>query len=216
METVTKSAIEMTASELEQLLAEKKKSERLEKAKKERKYIQYRDTFVKTAIAEMADISAQMRELKARLIKVGNETHDLMYEIFDKEAKDMKSFTLVTEDQDFKLEIQRAEIQQLNETAEVAINEIKDLLREKFANRNKTMYGMFETVLMKNNKGDYDPRLVAKLRKFEADVNDDRFSKALDTLSDAYYVAETSMYVRGYARTKEGKYEVIPMQFSAI
>lgn len=213
---MTKSPVEMTAAELEELLAEKKQAERLAKAKKERDYIKYRDNFVMAAISEMADISSQMQQLKQRLLKVGNETHDLMYEIFDKEPKEMKSFTLVTEDQAFKLEIQRAEVQQLNETAEVAISEIKDLLREKFANRNKTMYGMFETVLMKNNKGDYDPRLVAKLRKFESDVNDERFSKALDTLSDAHYVAETSMYVRGYIRSKEGKYEVIPMQFSSI
>ena len=216
MESTQKNPVEMTASELEALLAEKKKTERQAKEKRQREYIKGRDLFISSIVTEMIELSAQMAELKKRALTIGNEKHDLLYEVFEKEPKELKKFTIVNEADDQKLEIQSADRQMLDESAEVAIAEIKEILREKFAARNKTVYNMLDAVMMKNNKGDYDERLVAKLRKWESDVNDQRFSDALDLLSQAYYITGTSMYVRAYVKNKRNGWELINMQFSSI
>jgi hypothetical protein len=79
------------------------------------------------------------------------------------------------------------------------------------------MYKIIDDILMKNNKGDYDERLVAKLRSHEDDINDPEFSKALDDLAKAYYTFDTATYVRGYVKNLDtNKWEQIPMQFSSL
>lgn len=216
MTTPEKSPTEMTAKELEALLAEKKKAERQAKEKRQREYIKSRDIFIASIVAEMMDLSMQMTVLKKRALTVGNEMHDLLYEVFEREPKELKTFTIVNEANNKKLEIQSADRQMLDESADVAIAEIKDILREKFAARNKTVYNMLDAVMMKNNKGDYDERLVAKLRKWESEINDERFSDALDLLSKAYYITGTSMYVRGYVKNERNQWQLVNMQFSSI
>lgn len=209
--------VEMSTAELKALLATKEKAERAAQMKRKREYIGTRDAFLKRVISEMSDISFQLKELKQFSVKKGNELHDLLYEVYEKEPKDLKSFSLDSECGTYRVTIDSAERQAMDETADVAIGAIKDILRNKFASRNKTMYNIIDGILIKNNKGDYDERLIAKLRKFETDINDVEFSKELDNLSRAFYTYDTSIYVRGYVKNSEtNKWEAIPMQFSSL
>jgi len=213
---MTKPIDQMSAAELKQLAAAKEKEERARLDAKKKQYTAKRDNFILATVTEMCQLSETLHSLKKKTLTEGNDLHDQMYEIFEKEPKELKRFSLITEDSNHKLEIEKSEVQALNETAEVAITEIRDILRDKFANRNKAMYGVIDSLLSKNRKGDYDPRMVAKLRKHESDVNDERFSKALDTLSAAYYVSDTAMYVRAYKKDQRGKYQPINIQFSSL
>ena len=208
---------DLSAEELRELLAKKEKQGKLDQAKREKEFNAEKSAFVTESVKLMQELSEMMREFKHDAIKKGNKLHADMYKVFNKKEKELKQFALVSEDGMYKLVIERQDRQQLDETAEVHIETIKTILREKFQSRNKKMYAMLEGVLLKNNKGDYDEKLVSKLRKNEHIVDDPKFSEALAMLAKSYYVTDTATYFRGYKFNKESnKWEDVPMQFSGM
>ncbi|BDD11671.1 hypothetical protein FUAX_41030 (plasmid) [Fulvitalea axinellae] len=208
----------MSAEELRKALAEREKAENREQEKREKSWREVKDAFVTKAVGTMREISGMMRDFKGEAVSNGNALHKEMYEVFGKKEKEgLKQFSLVTEDGMMKLVIDRQERQELDETATVAIETIKEVFRAKFAVRNKTMYNILDGILVKNKKGDYDERLVAKLRKFEGEVDDREFSEALDQLSKSYNTVGSSTYMRAYVWDKEReRWDDVPMAFSRI
>ena len=216
-EVKEKDPTQMTATELKALLAQKEKEERAEMSRKQKAYTARKDEFIGLMIATASQQHEQLREFKKEVVTRGNELHDLMFEVFGKDPKDLNTFSLISSDGIHRVEIDRAAKQNIDETAEVHIATIKQVFKDKFEIKNKTWFNILETILMKNGKGDYDERLVAKLRKYEDDINDPRFSEALDGLAKAYYVSDTATYARFYKKDAEtNKWEGINVQFSSL
>lgn len=214
---VVKDPNTMNSAELKALLAEKEKEERAAMQRKQSAYTNRKDDFIHLMIATATQQHEQLAAFKKEVVARGNELHDLMFEVFGKESKDLNKFSLISTDGKHKVEIDRAAKQNLDETAEVHITTIKQVFKDKFEIKNKTWFNILETILMKNAKGDYDERLVAKLRKYEDDINDPRFSEALDGLAKAYYVSDTATYARFYKKDEEtNKWVSINVQFSSL
>ncbi len=210
-------AANLSIEQLKELMELKKNPEKVAQRKREKAYVKRRDTFIKLMSQQAMELSAQLKTLKSECLVRGNELHDLMYEVFEKEPKDMNDFSLITEDGQFKLTISRAAIVGLNETAKVHIETVQTVFREKFAKTNKAYWNMLETLLMRNDKGDYDPKMVVKLRKHADAINDPRFDAAIDGLAKATYEAGTSTYARFYRKAADtNAWIAIPMQFSSL
>lgn len=215
--TNTKSIEEMSPEELEAILKEKKKAQRAAQSKRERDYERKKDNFVLSTVQQFQSIQEMLRNTKHEVVSRGNALFDELHEIYERDKKDIKQFSLVSADGLHKVVIERAERQGFNEKAEIAIDKIKDILRNKFAARNQVMYRVIDGILMKNKKGDYDERLVSKLRKFEPEIDDPKFSEALDLLSQSFVLTGTALYVRAYhKRDLDGKWEDITVQFSSL
>lgn len=199
------------------LLKERQKRERAAAKEKRRQYDLLRDDYLDTVFGRMAELSELLREFKGHSVKLGLELHAKMYEAYGREPKEgIDNYTLTNTDGDKKVVIERQYRCEYDETAEVAIAEIKDVLRAKFAARNKAVYDMLERVLLRNNKGDYDERLVAKLRAEESAVNDQRFSAALDMLAKAYKPKGSQTYIRAYRKDATGKWIEVTMNWSRM
>lgn len=208
---------QISLQELEAVLDQKRREEKASAEKAQSDYKKKRDSFIKTAVASFCELSAALRQLKMKTLQRGHELHDEMFEVFEGKARPIKEFSMITEDGNYKLVIQKQERQALDETAEVAIGTIKEVFKQKFEARNKSMYNILDGLLIKNQKGDYDERLVAKLRKYESEIDDKDFSRALDDLSKAYYTSGSSTYCRAYRKNPQtGKWQDIPMQFSSF
>ena len=216
-EILNKQVSELSVEELQEALKKKQKDELINQKIKKRAYEERRDYLVDTTVDAFKDYQDKLVIFKSLTIALSNELHEEMYQVYNREKKELKQFSLTNEKGTRRLVVEQQEKLHFDETAEVAINQIKELLREKFANRNQKMYSLIDTILMKNKKGDYDERLVSKLRKHEADVNDVRFSEALDILSQAYKPEGSSLYLRAYERdTTTAKWKEISIQFSAL
>lgn len=208
---------DFTEQELEQMLAEKKAAAKAKRNKEVTAYKKKLNDFINVSIATAIPISEAMAALKKDVVVRGNELHDLMYEVFEREPKDLQKFSLITDDGLKKIEIDRAPIHRLDETAEVHIATIKQVIYDKFAKVNKGFYAMLNDLLLKGNSKDYDPKMVVKLRKHSETVNDKRFDDSLDGLSRATYQSGTSIYSRFYIKNEEtNKWVLLPMQFSSI
>lgn len=207
----------LSAKELSQLAREKRKKEEAEMLERRRQYDATRDSFIDTVFGKVEELSAQLSEFKRDSIKLGLELHDKMYEAYGRAKKDgMDHYSLVSADGTKRIVIERQHRCEYDERAEVAITAIKEVLRDKFSGRNKGMYEIIDGLLMKNHKGDYDERMVAKLRKYEAQVEDERFSKALALLADSYRPVDSQLYLRAYRKNDAGKWVDLPMNWSSM
>lgn len=207
----------MSAAQLAKLAKEAKAKEQAENAAKRKEYDKLRDTYIDTVFGKMQELSEQLNGFKSESVKLGIELHTKMYEAYGRIPKDgIYSYTLTSADGMRKVMIERQWRCEYDETAEVAIGKIKEVLHDKFANRNNAMYGMLERVLLRNNKGDYDERLVAKLRAEEDKVNDPRFGEALTMLAQAYKPTTSQTYIRAYRKDDAGKWHDITMNWSRM
>lgn len=207
----------MTAAQLKAALKAKQQAEREAKSNAKKTYDQMRDGYIDTVFGRMEELSAQLRTFKADSVKLGLELHAKMYETLGRSPKDgIDSYTLTSADGKRRVTIERQWRCEYDETSIVAIETIKAVLRDKFEGRNKSMYKIIDDILAKNGTGDYDERLVAKLRKHEEAVADPRFSEALDTLAKAYRPTTSQMYIRAYRRDEAGKWRDVVMNWSAM
>lgn len=217
MSTETIDLSKLSKEQLKAALKEREQLERNEQIARERAYEKEKETFIEMTVKTFIDLNAKLSDFKTDVLKSGKQLHKQMYDVYNKEEKQLKSFSLTNEAGTMKLEFQSQERQAYNETADVAVGEIKKILREKFAKRNKVVYNMLESILMKNKKGEFDERMVSKLRAQEQDVNLPEFSEALDILSKSFVPIGTSLYVRAYIReTPEDKWNDVHLQFSAL
>lgn len=210
----------MSAAELKAAL-KKKQAEEKAKAERDRKeYDKMRDLFLETTFAKMYELSQAQLEFKNEAVKLGLEVHDKMYEAYGREKRDgIDHYSLVSTDGLRRVTIERKHLCEYDETVEVGIALVREVLRDKFAERSKKAYRMLESVLMKNKKGDYDEAMVAKLRKHAEEVdNDPRFIEALDIISKAYRpTGSTQLYLRAHRKeSTDGRWIDIPMNWSAM
>ena len=212
-----------SSQELKQLLQQVEEEEKEEMERKKRQYKRKRDQFVQEKVEYAKELSRTLAEFKEKIISSGHELHDEMLELFNvKKAKEEdgkvgKQFSLITEDGRFKLTIEREEKTNLDESAEAGIEKIRNYMQTHVKQRDKMLYGMLEELLMKNKKGEWDERLVAKLSKYEDQINNEEFSQGLDILRKAYRTVDSSYYVRFYEKNfNTGKWEHIQVQFSSL
>lgn len=210
----------MSAAELKAALKKKQADEKAAKTNAKKSYDQMRDSFLETTFAKMFELSQAQHEFKNEAVKLGLEVHDKMYEAYGREKREgIDHYSLVSSDGLRRVSIERKHICEYDETVEVGIALVREVLRDKFAERSKKAYRMLESVLMKNKKGDYDEAMVAKLRKHAEEVdNDPRFTEALDIISKAYRpTGSTQLYLRAHRKeTADGRWIDIPMNWSSM
>lgn len=216
METKVTDITQMSPKEIEAYLDEKKSIQKKEKEKAYNRFVTERDEFIYSTNAKFLSLHDELKSLKETAIKKANEYYDRMYALKDKKPKEVKSFQLVDKANKFKITIERAERFKFTEEATVHIHAIKDLFKNKFESRHKGFYSVLDGILMRNSKGEYDAKLLAKARQQIKKLGDQELSNEFEALEQCQIVESASTYVRAYAKNKNGKWEDINVQFSSL
>jgi hypothetical protein len=207
----------LSTQELRALLREREAEEGKERHALRKAYEADRDAYVSGLMQQMGELHERMAALKRTAIAEGEALHQRMYAAYGRvKRRDLDHFSLTSGDGSMKVVIERQHRCAYDDTSLVAIETIRQVLRDRFEGRNKALYAIIDGVLMKNSKGDYDERLVARLRKHEASVNDARFSEALDLLARAYRPTSTQTYLRAYRKGADGRWAELSMSWSAM
>ena len=213
MET-TKPISEMTASEIEAFLKEKKASETKQQEIRKKAYETDKENFLN-------EVSTKFKELQTILSDVKNDTiihsenfNALKYQLEDKAVKEAKSFELKNDN--VKIVVENQDKFDFNDTAIVHINAIKDIFREKFESRNKGFYNLLDSILMKNSKGEYDAKLLNKARRQAKELGDDALMLEFDKLNDCLVVVGTAKYVRVYTKDDKNRWKDVSLSFSSL
>lgn len=210
----TKPITEMTASEIEAFLKQKKASEIKQQETRKKAYDTDKESFLNEVLARFTDAQAILATLKNETITHSENFNALKYELEGKTVKDAKSFELKNER--IKIVVENQERFDFNDSAIVHINAIKDILKAKFENRNKGMYNFLNNVLMKNTKGDYDAKLLNKARRDAKELGDEALIIEFDKLNDCLIVVGTAKYTRVYTKDDKNRWKDISLSFSSL
>lgn len=207
---------QLSVAELRAQLKAAEAKEKKEQNARKKAYEIKRNNYVETIVAAFEELAPKLKELKGSALQEGNLLNKEMYEVYGKEVKNHKSITLKNTTDTMKVEITHQDKFSFDETAQVHIDTIKDVLEKKFAKVNKTMYKALTVLLQRNKQGDWNASNVLKLRQVAEEINDITLTDAVKQLLLSAQFSGTSDYVRAYKRNKEGKYESIVIQFSTL
>lgn len=210
-------AEQLTVDELKAELAKREAQEVKQKEERIKAYNQKRNNYVDGLVTQFKELNTIMVALKKEALETGAEIYTDMFKVHDKTFKGgVKQMTIENEAKTAKIVIAHDERMGFTEEANVAIAEIKQFFKNKFANRSNQVYSLLDALLMKNHKGDYDPKLLSKLRQQVIKINDPKLTEAFELLEKSQTVTDIAAYVRAYTKDEKGKYKDITLQFSAI
>jgi hypothetical protein len=213
MQTV-KSITEMTASEIEAFLKEKKASENKEQETRKKAYETDKENFLNEVSTKFKEVQSILSDVKNDTITHSENFNALKYELEGKAVKEAKSFELKNEN--VKIVVENQDKFDFNDSAIVHINAIKDIFREKFEARNKGFYNLLDSILMKNSKGEYDAKLLNKARRQAKELGDEALMEEFDKLNDCLVVVGTAKYVRVYVKDDKNRWKDVSLSFSSL
>jgi len=205
---------EMSSAELKELLAQKEKEEHKEAQKRKNEYADEKNDFLHGTRIAFEGVKESLQQLKEGTIKRAEELNVQKYETEGKEVKEAKSFEL--KDDKIKIVVETQERFDFTDEAIVHINAIKDIFRAKFADRNKGFYNLLDGLLMRNSKGEYDPKLLTKIRRQVRELGDEALIAEVDKLTDCQTVSGTSKYVRLYVRNDKNRWQDVSLNFASM
>lgn len=206
----------LSEEQLTAALAAKQQAKKEKEAAERKAYEEDNDAFIEVTFRKFQQLQNELRELKEYTIKEANKLYNRMYAINGKEPSDTKTFSRVNQSQTVKITVERQEKMKFTEEAQVHINTIKEIFKSKFESRNKGMYSILDGLLIKNSKGEYDPKLLAKARRQVRELGDEKLIEAFDKLDECQVVEGTSMYCRAYIKAEKGSWQDVSLNFSSL
>lgn len=206
----------LSAKDLQAELQRREKEETQKKQEAINAHNKAKEAYVNDTIEEFKRIQESLTRLKQIAITNGNRLYTEMFEVYGKEPKKQKQFSLTNEAKTRKVVVDNAETVGFGDEAVVAINAIKDFFKNKFESRSKLVYSLLDTLLIKNGKGDYDPKLLTKLRAQVREIDDERLTEAFQLLENSQVVTGRALYLRAYEVDEKGKMRDIVIQFSSL
>ena len=210
----TKPISEMTASEIEAFLKEKKASETKQQEIRKKAYETDKENFLNEVSTKFKELQTILSDVKNDTISHSENFNALKYQLEDKAVKEAKSFELKNDN--VKIVVENQDKFDFNDTAIVHINAIKDIFREKFEARNKGFYNLLDGILMKNSKGEYDAKLLNKARRQAKELGDENLMNEFDKLNDCLVVVGTAKYVRVYTKDDKNRWKDVSLSFSSL
>lgn len=208
---------ELTVEELEAALASKKQIDQEAEEKRKQQLTTEENNLVNSIVDEYVQQNenlSTLKELQAEAIVNHNKK---MYASLGKEVKQTKTITLGTDNGQRKVELIYSDLLGFNSQAPIHIDAIKDILKEKFADVDPGFYDFVDSILIKNTKGDYDPKLLAKARQKAAKLkNPETLLEEFDKLEKCRIVIGKSRYVRAYQKDENNKWQNISLNFSSL
>ncbi|WP_413533678.1 DUF3164 family protein [Empedobacter brevis] len=212
---MNKPASEMSVDELLALANQKQEAELKQAKQRKDAYFTDKNNFLNDVVTKYQEVQDILRGLKKEAVTHAENFNRLMYEIENKAVKDAKSFKL--ENECVRLVVEEKEFFSFTDEAIVHINSIRDIFRKKFEGRNKAFYNLLDGILMKNSKGEYDPKLLTKARKQVKEIGDEELISEFDKLTDCQKVVGSAKYIRVYTKDEETKkWNDISLNFSSL
>lgn len=207
---------ELTADQLEQLLAKKRKEEAAEREAKRQAYETSRDDMVQAAVTLAERLSNDLATFKLDVFGRFQQLYILMMAYGDVRRDSRGSFTVKTTDGNLKVEVDHQRIFSFDERAIAAAQLVRDFLADKVKKKDQKTYDLIVDLLEKDKQGNFDPRKIQLLYKHEPRMQDDRFTQACDLFRESYTEDRTAQYIRFYRKDESGKYRPISLNFSSL
>ncbi len=172
-----------------------------------------RDEVVKDMIAIAIDVRAMMQAAKRKLFDSFNDFVALSAQEYDVQMGGKKgNTTLLSYDGKYKVQLAVSENIVFDERLQVAKSLIDECLTDWTQDSNDNIKALINQAFQVDKEGNISTGRVLALRSL--DINDSKWDKAMDAISDAIQVTDTKEYIRFYERDNDGAYHQISLDFS--
>lgn len=174
-----------------------------------------RDEVVKDMIAIAVKQRADMRLAKNKLFDAFNEFVALSAQEYDVQMGGKKgNTTLLSYDGKYKVQLAVSENMVFDERLQVAKQLIDECLTDWTKDSNDNIKALINQAFQVDKEGKVSTSRVLALRSL--DINDAKWDRAMDAISDAIQVTDTKEYIRFYERDESGAYHQISLDFSNV
>ena len=211
-----KSINDLSASELEQILAKKKKDESTKLEKEKKQYEAERDETIFKVINTATKLAEELTGFKTFChLEMDNQQAKL--EGYGKIRSNSKGgFSITNTDDTMRVTRRRDTEPVWDERAGKGVQLLKDFLGDTIKKRDEKLYDILIGFLERNDKGDLEYSRVMELYKHEDKFTDERWKEGLRLIKEGF-----SNHLKGFGyefkiKAADGKWTGILLNFSSL
>ncbi|MDO6808114.1 DUF3164 family protein [Zobellia galactanivorans] len=211
----TKSIEDLTAEELEQLLAKKKAAKKAAEEKARKAYEAKRDKTVGELVTKALELEQQLEQFK-HMCHISMEEHAVELQNYGKLRSNSKGgFSLTDSTGTLRITRRRDTEPNWDERSTKAVTLIKDFLGDTIKKRDLDLYEILMSFLEKNQNGDLEYGRVMNLWQHEDKYNDPRWKEGLRLIKESF-----NNHLKGYGyefktRATDTKWQSINLTFAS-
>jgi hypothetical protein len=214
MEISTKTIDELSLTELEALVEEKRNEAAKNENEERNAYLKLREETILELFFSASLIHQRLLNFKKDATASLSTIYELLKVHSKRRDNDKGNFQIVSEDQTKKIEFRFQEFGSFDERATEAVKHIYDFIREKFQGDQDAKL-LIEN-LLKVKKGQLDVRRVQELYAMENNFNHESWKLGLKLLKESYQVKDSKTYINFYHKNGQNEWELLPLNFSNI
>lgn len=208
----------MTAEQLEQLLAQKRREEAEAADQRRKDYEAARADFVNRMAAETRKITEQVRGFYDLVVAETDTFRDLMQEYGATRRDNQLGYSV--QEGDFRLEVKCNRIKRFDERADAAAARLIEFLKAWIGGREKgaddPMYQLAMTLLERNRKGDLDYKSISKLYELEGQFSDPEYTAIMQLFKESNIVDGSAINFYFHQRDERGVWHRIEPSFNRM
>ena len=206
----------LTSAELEAILVERKKEERIAKLKARESYEAGRDMLVEQLVARAKVLNDQMRDFKQYAIDQLEAFRETANDYGDIRKNSKGGFSLRHRHTGEMVSLDRNSIPEYDERASSAESLLKEFLEDKIKKRDLSTYRTIMALMQRNKQGDLTPSRIASLISVKDNYDDPRWQKAIELFEESFRIREISYSVSFYRKDSLQKDQAIVLTFASI
>lgn len=173
-----------------------------------------RDELVKEKAAKIEAAQVSLKALRDELIADIAAFIELSAERYGtKVGGDKGNVTLMSFDGLYKIKRQTSESMCFDEGLRAA-KALIDQCLEEWSQDTGPLRAIVEQVFAVNKEGRINTNAILSLRRHQ--IDDDRWQRAMQAISDSLQIQDSKAYVRLYKRDRNGKYNAVPLDMAAL
>lgn len=207
---------DITAEDLERILAEKKEANRLEKIAKKEAYERDRHQLVVSLICEAVDLHHELAAFKKMAMEKLQAWLEKMKD-YGEGKEDQRNFQLLSADGSLKVVFTTNISKGFDERSALAEEKLKDYLTAKVKKRDKDSYKLIMSLLERNSvTGELDISNINRLYKMEEEINDTVFSESMTLFRESYVEQASRHYARFFKKGENNQWQAVVLDFAAL
>lgn len=207
---------ELTLEQIEELAEKKRKKMKADLEKGRIKYEEDKDHLIHQQILVARHINASLMEFKKGASEALSKFYHRMMEYGGVKKGNKGSFQIETSDDNMRIVYSRNVTFGFDERGDIAAEKIKMWVETMVKKKDKDFYNFVISLLDKSKQDGYDPRNIHKLYKFENKFDHQLYQEGIALFKEAYKEMSSTYYIRYFEKDKEGKWQSIQLNWSAI
>ena len=174
-----------------------------------------RDDLVRELVAKVLPVKAELATLKREAMAEANAFIDMSVEQYGVNRSVKGNTTLHSFDGKYRILIANHDVLQFDERIQAAKALIDECLDDYTKDANVNLKAIVQKAFNVNAEGKINVKRVLELRTLK--IEDEKWQRAMQALSDSLNVQTSREYIRFYERNDEtGEYELINLDFAKV